>query len=352
MKKLLIPVLLGVFVFGGFAPVAMATTTQADVFKNNLSLGNTGPEVVALQKRLEGDGFLKMPVGVSKGYFGAATKAALEAYQEKYALFNKYWNTEEKGIVGLYTRMSLNHTMPVTTDTPIAISMMTEKDTASMGSPENWVAGDPHTIYWKGGLTGKKTDVYLVSESGSETYKIGKDLQPRASDGLTQGYFIFKSEENPDVKKEQKYFIKVCQGLNCAVSERSFFYTEISPIKITSPKNGEIWKTGETKNIKWKTEDSFAVDYVRITIDGLEGWGGGYICPQWPYCFITSSVDPSGPILYKDNMPNTGTYKFKIPKTWPGEHTIRIIGFREEDGKIFRIGDVLGTVEIPRQPKS
>ncbi len=364
MKKLFVPVLLGVFVFAGFAPIARAETTQTDVlmaiiaslqdklaqnskdvFKSNLSLGSTGPEVIALQKRLEGDGFLKMPVGVSKGYFGMATKAALENYQNKYEV-DKYSNEIEKeiGTVGRKTRMNLNQTMPVTIDNPIVVSG---------NDYEVWVKDVEQAILWKGGRTDKKVDVYLVSESGSETYKIGKDLTVRASGGLTQGYFIFKSEENPEVKREQKYFVKVCQGSNCDTGDRSFFYTETPPVKIISPVEGETWKTGKTKdiNIKWETTNSVAVDYVNIAIDGYSSWvGGHYFCPQWPYCtgLTSSAYSPTESTLFKEKMPANGAYKFKFPKeNWSHTHIIKITAYTTgEDGKAFVVGYDIRTVKV------
>lgn len=363
IKKLFLPILLGVFIFSGLFPIARAEMTQkdalmaiisslqdkisqksSDVFKSNLSLGSTGPEVVVLQTRLEGDGFLKMPAGVSKGYFGMTTKSALENYQSKYEI-NKYLNENEKetGTVGRHTRMNLNQTMPVTTDNPIVVSY---------SGYEVWVKDVDQAILWRGGRTDKKVNVYLVSESGNETYKIGKDLTVRASGGLTQGYFIFKSEENPEVKKEQKYFVKVCQGSNCDVGDRSFFYTETSPIKIISPVEGETWKAGKTKNmnIKWETAGSADVDYVNVAIVGYDSWAGGSnFCAQWPYCIgLVSAVDPVSPTLFKEKMPANGTYKFKFPKqNQPDTHTIKITAYKNgEDGRSFVVGYDIRTVNV------
>lgn len=54
---------------------------DAMVASENLSMGSRGESVVALQTLLEGKGVLVMPAGVSKGYFGALTKAAVMKYQ-------------------------------------------------------------------------------------------------------------------------------------------------------------------------------------------------------------------------------------------------------------------------------
>ncbi len=50
-------------------------------YSRDLTLGSTGSDVVQLQTYLQGKGHLVMPVGISKGYFGALTKTALARYQ-------------------------------------------------------------------------------------------------------------------------------------------------------------------------------------------------------------------------------------------------------------------------------
>lgn len=54
-------------------------------FTQRMKLGSVGPEVVALQKFLESRGYLKMPVGVSYGYFGKLTEQAVIKLQEDHA---------------------------------------------------------------------------------------------------------------------------------------------------------------------------------------------------------------------------------------------------------------------------
>ncbi len=61
-------------------------------------IGQSNPDVVALQKRLIKDGFLK---GSATGYFGPATKAAVMAYQTKHGL-------SPLGVIGPSTRNLLN----------------------------------------------------------------------------------------------------------------------------------------------------------------------------------------------------------------------------------------------------
>lgn len=50
-------------------------------YTRSLTLGSSGTDVVYLQNALEQDGFLVMPVGVAKGYFGTLLQSALAKWQ-------------------------------------------------------------------------------------------------------------------------------------------------------------------------------------------------------------------------------------------------------------------------------
>lgn len=54
---------------------------SAYTYTRNLTIGATGPDVVALQTFLESRGYLVMPVGVPKGYFGPITQGAVAKLQ-------------------------------------------------------------------------------------------------------------------------------------------------------------------------------------------------------------------------------------------------------------------------------
>jgi peptidoglycan hydrolase-like protein with peptidoglycan-binding domain len=76
MKKLL--AFVAVVAFALSATVASAATYN---FTRDLTVGSTGADVVVLQDFLITKGHLVMPAGVSKGYFGSITAAALAKYQ-------------------------------------------------------------------------------------------------------------------------------------------------------------------------------------------------------------------------------------------------------------------------------
>jgi peptidoglycan hydrolase-like protein with peptidoglycan-binding domain len=66
--------------------VAVVASVSGPVLTKTLKLGSKDEEVKLLQQYLITQGFLVMPSGVSLGYFGQVTRAALMAYQTSIGL--------------------------------------------------------------------------------------------------------------------------------------------------------------------------------------------------------------------------------------------------------------------------
>ncbi len=81
------------------------------VFNRDLMEGNMGADVTALQKVLESEGLLIMPLNVPYGYFGPLTKRAVIKFQELYAseILTPANLKKGTGYVGIYTREKLNN---------------------------------------------------------------------------------------------------------------------------------------------------------------------------------------------------------------------------------------------------
>ncbi|MBU6427053.1 peptidoglycan-binding protein [Patescibacteria group bacterium] len=84
--------------------LTLVAGAQAYQFNTNLTVGSTGPDVVALQTALIAAGY-NIPAVASgaaaKGYFGSQTKTAVMAYQSAHSIPNT-------GFVGPLTRAALN----------------------------------------------------------------------------------------------------------------------------------------------------------------------------------------------------------------------------------------------------
>lgn len=112
-----------------------STASAGYQFNTNLTVGSTGADVVALQDWLSAKGYLSIPAGTSKGYFGQLTKTAVAAYQASAGL-------PATGFVGPQTRAKLNASAsvstpstPTTPTTPVGLTggegQLTEVDNTS-----------------------------------------------------------------------------------------------------------------------------------------------------------------------------------------------------------------------------
>lgn len=78
-----------------------AISSPVAVITQNISVGTSGQNVVALQNFLESKGFFTLPAGTTKGYFGNLTKLALIAFQKSAGLPPTGW-------CGPMTRAAIN----------------------------------------------------------------------------------------------------------------------------------------------------------------------------------------------------------------------------------------------------
>lgn len=94
---------------GGYSPPATPSTTKtpsppapsgAPTFSGEFGLGAKGADVITLQSFLEAKGLLTIPKGIAKGYFGALTKKALQAYQKSHGI-------NQTGYLGPKTRAAI-----------------------------------------------------------------------------------------------------------------------------------------------------------------------------------------------------------------------------------------------------
>ena len=108
MKKVLIATGVAVLAFASLAGA------QGYAFNANLTVGSTGPDVVALQNTLIAAGYSIPAItsgAAAPGYFGSQTQAAVKAYQAAR-------NIPNTGFVGPLTRGALNSNAGVVAATP------------------------------------------------------------------------------------------------------------------------------------------------------------------------------------------------------------------------------------------
>jgi uncharacterized surface protein with fasciclin (FAS1) repeats len=109
--------------------VMMTTNSSAMTstsIMSSLMMGSHGNDVMTLQTFLEGKGFLNMPTGVAKGYFGMLTKKALMEYQSSEGI-------SSTGYFGAMTRAKVNAHM-MAKDSMMPKDSMMKKDSMMMKS--------------------------------------------------------------------------------------------------------------------------------------------------------------------------------------------------------------------------
>jgi peptidoglycan hydrolase-like protein with peptidoglycan-binding domain len=149
------------------AALTGGSTTAAGEITKDLTIGSRGDQVEILQKYLEDEGYLVMPVGVAYGYFGNLTKAAVAKWQADNGV------APAAGYFGSISRAkyaSLNPVTPVTAD---------DDDDADDGDLE--------------GGAGSISDVDFISKLANE--EVGEDESDVEVAGLT-----IEADEGSDIE--------------------------------------------------------------------------------------------------------------------------------------------------------
>jgi len=223
MKKALIASLAAsALAIGSFAmTIGSANAATGYTFTGYLSVGSTGPEVVALQSWLVSQGFLTMPAGVAEGYFGSLTKAAVVAYQASVGLPNT-------GYVGPLTVAKLNAGTTGTTMAPTGFAC-----------PTGWTCTAPVGV----------TTTPVTTTTGTQTGILTPGVQGIIS--VTQGP-ISTSVANAgqsnvpilDVRVQAQYSDVSVQSLQLDLGSSTSIYNFVySSISLVDPSTGTVLTT-------------------------------------------------------------------------------------------------------------
>lgn len=178
MKKIIAVVAIA-FAFG-----LTVSSANAATFSTNLTVGSTGNDVVALQTWLVEKGFLTMPAGVAKGYFGQLTKSAVAAYQATVGLpttgFFGPMTREKVGSVTVATGcpagMVCTPTTPVVVTCPAGFTCTPVSGSTSTTVSTTGVEG---TIVVEKETSGVRTTVY---EGDTQVSVLGIRVEAKDSD--------------------------------------------------------------------------------------------------------------------------------------------------------------------------
>jgi peptidoglycan hydrolase-like protein with peptidoglycan-binding domain len=202
-----------------------ARYASAEIYNNDLTIGSSGAEVETLQTWLESNGYLKMPSGVSKGYFGQITRSALAEYQKSIG-FPAY------GFFGPMSREHFNR----------GRGSVNSLNVISPNGGETWQKGTNQTIRWNSpqyfrattvdvGLMEYKDCSRVCTPSLPRQYDIVKNISAnsnsyswRVGEYYTGDYSNIKSFA---LIPNGQYIIQICESGTsvCTSSKRPFAIT-------------------------------------------------------------------------------------------------------------------------------
>ncbi|MDO8569313.1 MAG: peptidoglycan-binding domain-containing protein [bacterium] len=187
---------------------------SAETFNTNLTIGSTGTDVVALQTYLVNNGYLVMPAGVSKGYFGNLTRAAVARWQAANGI------TPAVGYFGPISRRTIATEMEtvvatppsseffpsVETDTPSALGMRANQIMLFRAFPFEVRPGDLIALDGSG-FSKTLNKIYFNNNNPvTATSTDGVTLKIPVPITLTNGEYklsvsnVWGSSDNPDIK--------------------------------------------------------------------------------------------------------------------------------------------------------
>lgn len=314
------------FAIAAFAVVG-ASSAQAYMFNTDLTLGSTGPDVVALQGVLTSGGYLTIPAGVAPGYFGALTQAAVAKWQAAVGI------APAAGYVGPITRAKLNGmsvpttgTLPAGCTSTAGYSTVDGKkcDSGSSTLPAGCTSTvgyssttgakcDSSTPGTTGPLTGGagSVDSYTLI-SGLTNEKVGEDEEDVKVAGLE-----IEADDNSDLEFTA---VRLVFNEGTAGSDFDNYATEVSIwfageevarvdadefnddndwTKTVSLESGAIVRAGDTEDLE-------------VAISGISNLDSGDAQDTWTVDFTSVRfVDADGATISEDPATAARTFSFE-----------------------------------------
>lgn len=283
--------------------MAQLTAMQGNVsttFTVNLTVGSRGPQVVALQSFLESKGYLVMPVGVSKGYFGGLTRAAVARFQAANQI------TPAVGYFGPITRGVVNAMLMTSgTGTPVG-------GTTTGGTVGGTTTGSTSGTIMTPGVEGTMTVNLASNPSSGQTVRegqikaplIGLEIQANTSDIKVQRVKIdLGTNSTIYTKKFTKVYLTDPSGnvlassdLNSStvVKDVNNYYITLSGFGYVVPKDAKRILTVKADVYSAVNSTYQVATTVTVPVNGVRGIDGAGIDQYGPATAFSNSVTIGG----------------------------------------------------------
>lgn len=257
MKKIIISSTLALLV------CVSVVTAQEYTFSQDLSVGATGAEVVALQKWLISNGYDIQALSsgaAGYGYFGTQTREAVRRFQEHEGLPNTgYFGRLSRG------RVHGKKLPPVDSRAPV-ISGVDAPTVLNVGETGTWTirATDPqngtlqYSVDWGDVLTSISID--CIPGYICEPNPGAKIAEVQQGSTFTHSYSSAKTYT-------VRFVVRNSVGLTARSSATvKVVDANVSPLNIISPNGGEVWQKGSTQAVTWNAPAYFRATYADITL--------------------------------------------------------------------------------------
>ena len=296
-----------------------ASAGTAVQYNTDLTVGSTGADVTSLQQFLVGKGFLQMPAGVSYGYFGPLTKAAVASYQASVGI------TPAVGYFGPITRANVN-----------ALNVSTGGTTGGTTT-----GGGITTPGVEGTLTVTTNSSGLVStvyEGDSMAPIYGINVEAKTSDIAiqrvkvnlgTNSKIYTKGYSRMYVTVDGNTLASVDLNSSTVVKESSTYYITITGFNLVVPKDSKkqiVLKADVMSSIDSTDRTTLSNINLAVPANGIRGIDGAGIDQYGP-----SSALSNRSTSFSAELAETATLKVSLNSSSPNKTTVVADGGSADD---------------------
>ncbi len=279
-----------------------STVSTGTTFTQNLTVGSTGAEVVALQTMLVAQGHLVMPAGVAMGYFGSLTQAAVAKWQAANGV------SPTAGYWGPISRAKANMTSGGTTTVP---------DTTVPGSTVGITTpGVEGTITASLSATPAAVKLY---EGQTMIGVLGIKLEAKASDIRIERIKLDLDHVTGTTVADTNFYRKIASkvyvmdgstvlgsmdlNISTIVKDGANYFITVSGLSFVVPKGGTKVLTVALDAIgTWDADFNAETFSVTVPVDGVRGVDGAGVNQYSPATAFTRNFTSEDALVDASTM--------------------------------------------------
>ena len=307
-----------------------STVTTSTTFTSDMTVGSTGAQVTALQQMLVANGHLVMPAGVSMGYFGSLTQAAVAKWQAANGV------SPAAGYFGPISRAKANSMGGGTTGTVPGTTVGGGTTTGgSITTPG--VEGTITASVNPSPSTGTK-----LYEGDSMKQVLGIKLEAKASDIKVERIKLKLDENDTTSVSDTDFYRKIATkvyimdgstvlgsvdlNVNTVVKDGTDYFITVSGLNYVVPKNStRVLYVALDAMGNW--DDSFNGDAwtLSVPVDGVRGIDGAGVNQYSPSTLFSRDFNSTG------ELADSATLAISLNSSSPATNQVICEGATDND---------------------